>query len=651
MTIEEGGHFSHNNDLGKRADSTFTFSNCKYVIKGKKGTKEILKGISGTVKSGEVLAIIGPSGAGKTMLMNLLTLTPGPGRREGRVTLNGNDLTLKTFKKHFSLVPQVDNHWAYLTCREAIEMATDLQHLYSHEQKVKLVDTLIKEMGLSSCQNTRVGNQFIQGLSGGQKRRLSLAIALVKKPSVILLDEPTSGLDAAAATSIMKFFKDLSVNLNIIIICTIHQPSTKVYNGFDTTMVLTGGQTAYYGPASFLGDYLQVVDRAIPKNSNPAEHVLDLVNREFVDSKEVDYMVEKWNAYFEKEISNPDSYLFHVGKEIESQEANETKELPDSNPEGSPGMLKQITVLFKRHAVLTYRDPILYVGRALTFLFCCTFFSIVYFEARRRKQEQAPYKMFLFMWHIGVPTALGVVAVFSYNLEHVSIKREVKQGMYSPFSYCLANSFLQFPMMFILSIMALTVGGYCVSLYHVPMYLQMITLYACTLWTFECMAQLFAVQFSNPLLGMLQYMNLWFGSFLFAGVMVPEKDVVWPFRSMCYILPLKYFLKSAMFTDFHKTTFSGAHVDATDPRGFSCNDANTLGCYGYYGTQVLDSVGQTYQSISSKDEVAEDFLIILAIGLFFKFSAIFMIVADCMSSMSIHSPKSKPKKVSPAPSP
>ena len=92
-----------------------------------------------------------------------------------------------------------------------------------------------------------VGNQFIQGLSGGQKRRLSLAIALVKKPSVILLDEPTSGLDAAAATSIMKFFKDLSVNLNIIIIATIHQPSTKVYNGFDSCMVLTGGESAYYG--------------------------------------------------------------------------------------------------------------------------------------------------------------------------------------------------------------------------------------------------------------------------------------------------------------------------------------------------------------------------------------------------------------------
>ena len=307
------------------------------------------------------------------MLMNTFSLTPGPGKREGRITLNGHDMTLSKFKKSCSYVPQQDNHWPYLTCREAIEFATELQHTYSPEEKASLVDTLIKEMGLTSCQNTRVGNQFIQGLSGGQKRRLSLAIALVKKPAVILLDEPTSGLDAAAATSIMTFFKDLSVNLNIIIIATIHQPSTKVYNGFDTTMVLTAGQSAYYGPAAFLEHYLKEIERPIPDHSNPAEHVLDLVNHEFVDEKEVEYMVHSWNVYFNREKENSDSYLYELSKEVESPKH---ADLP-APKECAPGSLQQVLTLTKRHAILTYRDPILYVGRALTFLFCCTFFSIV----------------------------------------------------------------------------------------------------------------------------------------------------------------------------------------------------------------------------------------------------------------------------------
>ena len=152
----------------------------------------------------------------------------------------------------------------------------------------------------------------------------------------------------------------------------------------------------FKSPSSFLADYLTSIDRAIPKNSNPAEHVLDLVNREFVDEKEVDYMVASWKSYVERESSNPDSYLYAMAQEIQAIKGGETQKLPDSQ-EGTPGALSQVGVLLKRHAMLTYRDPILYVGRALTFLFCCTFFSIVYYHARDRNQEQAPYKMFLFV--------------------------------------------------------------------------------------------------------------------------------------------------------------------------------------------------------------------------------------------------------------
>ena len=421
-------------------------------------------------------------------------------------------------------------------------------------------------------------------------------------------------------------------------------------------MVLTGGKAAYFGPAAFLGDYLEKIDRAIPKNSNPAEHVLDLVNREFVDPKEVDYMIESWMAYRDRESNNPDSYLHSVAQEIAKQDGDGN---PLPEPEPAPGAVSNILTLIKRHAVLTFRDPVLYLGRAAAFLMTCTFFSIVYLKARDRTQRHAPYKVFLFMWHIGVPTALGVVAVIAYNLEHLSIKREVKQGQYSPTSYVIANSILQIPMMFVLSIMALSIGGYCISNYHIDVYGQMIVLYAATLWSFESMAQLFAVQFPNPLLGMLQYMNLWFASFLFCGIMVPEADVPWPMKMFNYILPLKYFLKSAMHTDLHQTTFSGAILDAEDPRGFSCprnvtldgaveavkekasESHNSLACYGFYGDQVLDSLGVTYRSIKSKDTYAEDILIILAIGIFFKIMGTMMTIYSCSATMSISKPSGK----------
>ena len=92
-------------------------------------------------------------------------------------------------------------------------------------------------MGLDGCADTKVGNQFVQGLSGGQKKRLSVAVALVKKPSLLFLDEPTSGLDAASAASVMNYIKQLAVDLNIIIVTTIHQPSSDIYFQFDKVMV------------------------------------------------------------------------------------------------------------------------------------------------------------------------------------------------------------------------------------------------------------------------------------------------------------------------------------------------------------------------------------------------------------------------------
>ena len=116
---------------------------------------------------------------------------------------------------------------------------------------------MLTKMGLLSCAETKCGNQFVKGLSGGQKRRLSLAIALLKKPAVIFLDEPTSGLDAAASAGVMKFVTDIAAKEKLIILCTIHQPSAKVFHGFDQVMLLSAGKVAYCGKASLAEKYFE----------------------------------------------------------------------------------------------------------------------------------------------------------------------------------------------------------------------------------------------------------------------------------------------------------------------------------------------------------------------------------------------------------
>lgn len=164
----------------------------RHGLFGPKERKTILHGVSGSVGAGELCAILGPSGAGKTTLLNTLTHEAFGGTAHGTCTLNGTNIDERTFHQQCCIVAQQDSHWAFLRCRETVDYAAQLyMPSLSRGARHAAVDALLARMGLSDCADTRVGNAGIRGLSGGQKRRLSLALALIKKPAVIFLDEPS----------------------------------------------------------------------------------------------------------------------------------------------------------------------------------------------------------------------------------------------------------------------------------------------------------------------------------------------------------------------------------------------------------------------------------------------------------------------------
>eukprot|EP00966_Prymnesium_polylepis_P275242 6359139-Prymnesium_polylepis.2 len=247
----------------------------------------LLKDVSASVSSAHVLAIMGPSGAGKTTLLNMLACEDAGGSPVGSVMLNGHPLTDALYSDHCAYVRQTDSLWPFMTTREHIEMAVSM-----YGKDADNVDFLVKAMGLASCKDVRVGGGSIKGgLSGGQKRRLSLAMALAKEPTVLFLDEPTSGLDAASAASIMDFLRVVAKTRNIAILCTIHQPSAAVFEGFDDLLVLAEGRAAYFGPAAELGEHLNSIGHA-PDGANPSEVMLNLVNRDFTVDADVDKALE-----------------------------------------------------------------------------------------------------------------------------------------------------------------------------------------------------------------------------------------------------------------------------------------------------------------------------------------------------------------------
>jgi ABC-type multidrug transport system ATPase subunit len=161
-------------------------------------------------------------------LISALTLDAFYGKPIGSVTLNGVPLNNKIFKEHCYVVVQHDKHWPYLTCGETLRYAAELYEVAAKKDIDAICTEIINKMGLNACVDTR--NAM---MSGGQRRRLSIGIALLKQPTVLFLDEPTSGLDAASASNIMQEIVRVAKEERIVIICTIHQPSTKVYNSFD----------------------------------------------------------------------------------------------------------------------------------------------------------------------------------------------------------------------------------------------------------------------------------------------------------------------------------------------------------------------------------------------------------------------------------
>ena len=198
---------------------------------GKKETidKRILDGLSGIVRPGEMLAICGPSGGGKTTLLDAIAGRIDPHRKgrkfTGDVLVNGKPRD-ETFSMVASYVQQEHALQTPFTVRETMRYAADLLIPHSESTKAERrarADNVTHVLGLDSCSNTIVGDVFRKGLSGGQLRRLSIAVELVRNPSILLLDEPTSGLDSAAAENIMKHLSHLT-KTGTTIICTIHQP-------------------------------------------------------------------------------------------------------------------------------------------------------------------------------------------------------------------------------------------------------------------------------------------------------------------------------------------------------------------------------------------------------------------------------------------
>ena len=592
--------------------TSFCFKDCSVIS----GCKSILHQVSGEVSAGQVLSIMGPSGAGKTTLLNVLTLTQQSACKvTGAVSLNGHPFCAQLFRKYAAFVPQEDFLPPYLTCRQCLQFAAELY--LPPKSRETAITKLLEQLGLKRCEDTLVGGGTfrVKGLSGGEKRRLSLATALIKNPTIVFLDEPTSGLDSAAADGIMEFLEGWARKEQRIVICTIHQPSSTIFKSFSSTLLLVKGQVAYCGSPSAAVTWMQrYADAPFDSSCSHAEYVLSVLNSDFGGNEGDEGEGTLRNA--ERVLAAWETLGAGIHRILDDGQVGLVPELqsPCALPDATlaqPWLLWHICVHAKWHTYLSLRDPTLYVIRVFLLSLSSMVFAFVYWDARSRVQEQVVNRLFLCVWYVSVPTSMSVVAVYSMSQNLLYVTRNIKDGMYSPLAFALSNTLVQAPWMLIMSLVTLGIGAYGMANFQAAGFARMLLAHTVVMWTFEMFAQLLAAVSRNPFLGMGICLVSWFVFFLVSGLFISDSSIHWPIRAFMYASPFRWILPAIVYTEFHGSVFETE--DQQLPDAIASADSAALQ-YGATGDQVLDSIRLVFTIFSSADTFAQDVAYTAAIG-------------------------------------
>ncbi|WVR04242.1 hypothetical protein IAU60_001242 [Kwoniella sp. DSM 27419] len=262
--------------MADHVPATLHFNNLTYDLPS---GKRILSHITGTVRPGELMAIMGASGAGKSTLLDILARKAKTGSVSGEMYVNGRSIPDEaTFRRVVGYVDQEDTLLSTLTVYEAVLYSALLRlpREMSHQAKVFRTLETMNELGILGIKDSRIGESGKRSISGGEKRRVSIACELVTGPSILFLDEPTSGLDSYNAYNVIQSLSALSKQYNRTVIFTIHQPQSNIVALFDRLLLLAKGQLVYSGEADRAQSHFEKIGHQCPKGYNIADYLIDV---------------------------------------------------------------------------------------------------------------------------------------------------------------------------------------------------------------------------------------------------------------------------------------------------------------------------------------------------------------------------------------
>ncbi|XP_047974161.1 ABC transporter G family member 21 isoform X2 [Salvia hispanica] len=457
---------------------TLKFEDVSYSIKIESGqgrgccsspkpkiTRTILHGVSGTARPGELVAMLGPSGSGKT---TLLTALGGrlPGKISGSITYNGGPFSSAT-KRRTGFVAQDDALYPHLTVLETLTYAAllKLPSSLTLREKAEQAEMVATELGLTRCGNSVIGGPLLRGVSGGERKRVSIGQEMLVNPSLLLLDEPTSGLDSTTAQRIIATLRWVARGGRTVI-TTIHQPSSRLFRMFDKVVVLSEGSPIYSGAASKAMDYFASIGYEPGFNFvNPADFLLDLANGVTPDPRqEDDDQYQEFHGR-QDDLQSTKQFLIHSYKknlhpllkeEIHQQDQHDSTKSSSRcwDNQWTTNWWLQFKVLLSRG--LKERKHESYSGLRMFQVMSVSILSgLLWWHSDANHIQDQVGLLFFFSIFWGFFPLFN--AIFVFPLERPIIMRERSSGMYRLSSYYIARMVGDLPMELVLPTIFVTV--------------------------------------------------------------------------------------------------------------------------------------------------------------------------------------------------
>ncbi|KAF9592228.1 hypothetical protein IFM89_012804 [Coptis chinensis] len=395
----------------------------------------VLKSVSFVARSSEILAVVGPSGAGKSTLLRIIS-----GRIRNKefdpktISLNDRPITSPTqLRRICGYVAQEDNLLPLLTVKETLMFSAKFRlRRMSLKEKEERVESLMHELGLVHVANSFVGDEETRGISGGERKRVSIGIDVIHDPPILLLDEPTSGLDSTSAFQVIELLSSMARAKQRTIVLTIHQPSYRILQYISSFLLLSHGLNVHNGSLESLEDTITDMGLKIPVQLNAIEFAMEII-KPLEDSKK--YMLAK-----EKESP---SYAIWSRKEVKFQQ--------DINIQQTDywygWRFLEVMLLSIRFWKIIYRTKQLFLARTVQALVGGFGLGSVFLKVKMDEDGVAG-RLGLFAFSLSFLLSSTVEALPIYLQERRVLMKEASRGAYKISSYMAANTIIFVPFLF-----------------------------------------------------------------------------------------------------------------------------------------------------------------------------------------------------------